>query len=161
MLTTLVVSSLVGGKYACKKGPNQEALKTALAVIFNITVSISIVLINKWLYLHVGFPNITLTLMHFISTFICLHICQMFGVFVVKRVPISSMIPLALCFCGFVVLTNLSLEHNVVGTYQVAKVLTTPCILLIQYQCYGKLTSMRVLLTIVRIIFYASFFMVC
>lgn len=59
------------------------------------------------------------------------------------------MIPLAVCFCGFVVLTNLSLENNSVGTYQVAKVMTTPCVLLIQYHCYGKLTRTATVLTVV------------
>jgi solute carrier family 35 protein E3 len=59
------------------------------------------------------------------------------------------MIPLALCFCGFVVLTNLSLENNSVGTYQVAKVMTTPCVLLIQYYYYGKSVNTATLLTVV------------
>lgn len=59
------------------------------------------------------------------------------------------MIPLALCFCGFVVVTNLSLENNSVGTYQVAKVMTTPCVLLIQYYCYGKFASKATILTVV------------
>ena len=102
-----------------KDEQSKKKIKTGLAVFLNISVSIAIVLINKWLYTVVGFPNMTLTFMHFISTFFCLHVCQLLGVFSVKKVPLISMIPLALCFCGFVVLTNLSLENNSVGTYQV------------------------------------------
>ena len=123
--------------------------KTVFAVLFNIVVSLSIVIVNKYLYAHAGFPNMTLTFMHFVTTFLCLHVCQMWGMFSLKSVPILSMIPLAIAFCGFVVLTNLSLENNSVGTYQVAKVMTTPCVLLIQYYYYGKSTSRKILLTVV------------
>lgn len=135
-------------KYIGKDGIPQN-VKTTLALVLNISVSIAIVLTNKWLYTIVGFPNMTLTFMHFVSTFSCLYLCQLFGVFTVKTVPIKSMIPLAICFCGFVVLTNLSLETNSVGTYQVAKVMTTPCILVIQYYFYGKSTNFTTLLTVV------------
>lgn len=152
MLTTIfAVSGLVAKKYVGKEGLSQN-MKTSLALVLNITVSIAIVLTNKWVYTIVGFPNMTLTFMHFVSTFVCLHLCQYFGIFTVKKVPLASMIPLAVCFCGFVVLTNLSLETNSVGTYQVAKVMTTPCILLIQYHYYGKSTSLGTLLTVVSLL---------
>lgn len=150
MLTTIIATSgYLGRKYMGKDDESKKTIKTGFAVCLNISVSISIVLINKWLYTSVGFPNMTLTLMHFISTFFCLHVCQLLGVFSVKKVPLISMIPLALCFCGFVVLTNLSLENNSVGTYQVAKVMTTPCVLLIQYHYYGKSVNTATLLTVV------------
>lgn len=151
MLTTIVAASgYLGRRYISGKDEEtKKNLKTGSAVVLNIAVSIAIVLTNKWVYTVVGFPNMTLTFMHFISTFICLYICQLMGVFTVKKAPIKSMIPLAVCFCGFVVLTNLSLENNSVGTYQVAKVMTTPCVLLIQYQYYGKLTNTATKLTVV------------
>lgn len=151
MLTTAIaVSGYLGRRYLSGKDEeSKKKTKTSLAVLLNISVSIAIVLTNKWLYSVVGFPNMTLTFMHFVTTFACLYVCQLMGVFKVKRVPLSSMIPLAVCFCGFVVLTNLSLENNSVGTYQVAKVMTTPCVLLIQYYFYSKLTSIRTVLTVV------------
>ncbi|XP_046437845.1 solute carrier family 35 member E3-like [Daphnia pulex] len=52
----------------------------------------------------------------------------------------------------YMVLTNLSLENNSVGTYQVAKVMTTPCVLLIQYHYYGKSINTATLLTVIPII---------
>lgn len=94
----------------------------------------------------------TLTFLHFISTFLCLHFCQILGFFSVKYVPLKSMILLACFFCGFVVLTNLSLENNSVGTYQVAKVMTTPCVLLIQFYFYGKLTTKGTVLAVIPIV---------
>lgn len=127
-------------------------LNTICAVLFNITVSLSIVMVNKYLYVHVRFPNMTLTFMHFITTFLSLQICQIAGMFSIKKVPILAMLPLALNFCGFVVLTNLSLGSNTVGTYQLAKVMTTPCVLLIQYLSYGKSTSKKIQATVVPIV---------
>ena len=141
----------MGAKINSKFVISDPNTKTAVAVVFNISVSLAIVLVNKYLYVHVNFPNMTLTLMHFITTFACLHVCQMGGLFTVKTVPILAMLPLAVFFCGFVVLTNLSLENNSVGTYQVAKVMTTPCVLLIQYYFYGKPTSCKILATVVSI----------
>ena len=60
------------------------------------------------------------------------------------------MIPLSLSFCGFVAFTNLSLETNSVGTYQIIKTMTTPCIMMIQSQFYGKSYSTQVKLTMVN-----------
>ncbi|KAF7387509.1 hypothetical protein HZH68_013186 [Vespula germanica] len=62
------------------------------------------------------------------------------------------MLFIATTFCGFVVLTNLSLAHNTVGTYQVAKMLTTPCIILMQILFYKKHFSILVKLTLIPII---------
>lgn len=59
------------------------------------------------------------------------------GVFQAKILPVPSVVPLSACFCGFVVLTNLSLKYNSVAFYQMAKVLTTPIVAVIQGMFYG------------------------
>lgn len=124
---------------------------TSFYLFFNITCSIVIVLLNKWVYVHVGFPNVTLTLLHFIVTFLGLYVCQKWDVFVVKSVYIKEILPLAFTFCGFVVFTNLSLQHNTVGTFQLAKSMTTPFIIAMQALLYKKTFSLRVKLTLVPI----------
>lgn len=43
------------------------------------------------------------------------------------------MTPLCSLFAGFLVLGNLSLAYNSVGFYQLAKIMTTPCVALLQY----------------------------
>lgn len=123
----------------------------ALCLFLNICCSIAIVMINKWIYTHYGFPNVTLTCFHFIMTTIGLLICHQMNLFQHKHLPIRNMIPLAMTFCGFVVFTNLSLETNTVGTYQLMKTMTTPCIMIIQMQFYQKRFSLHVVLTVVRI----------
>ncbi|XP_065828817.1 solute carrier family 35 member E3-like [Oscarella lobularis] len=122
-----------------------------LSLSINLISSISIVFVNKWLYVKYGFPNISLTCFHFIATYAGLQICAWLGVFRPKRLEIVRVLPLSLTFCGFVVFTNLSLQNNTVGTYQLAKVLTTPCIVLIHVYFYGRRYSTKVKLTIIPI----------
>uniref|UniRef100_A0A023GD29 Putative glucose-6-phosphate/phosphate and phosphoenolpyruvate/phosphate antiporter n=1 Tax=Amblyomma triste TaxID=251400 RepID=A0A023GD29_AMBTT len=122
---------------------------TALCLSWNVILSIVIVILNKWVYVYVNFPNVTMTLYHFIMTFLGLLVCRAFNVFQVKHLPLRQMLPLAVSFCGFVVLTNLSLGHNTVGTYQIIKMLTMPTIMIIQHYWYNKSFSLGIKLTLV------------
>ena len=60
-----------------------------------------------------------------------------------------KVVPLSLAFCGFVVFTNLSLQNNTVGTYQLVKALTTPTIVAIHTVFYNKSYSKQIKLTVV------------
>ena len=123
----------------------------AICCVLNIACSISIVLVNKVVYTEYGFPNITLTCFHFVVTSIGLVICHQLNLFQPKRLPILQMLPLAFTFCGFVAFTNLSLETNTVGTYQLIKTMTTPCIMFIQTTYYSKSFSAKVKFTVVSL----------
>ena len=96
------------------------------------------------------------------------HIIRL-GVFESKRLPLKEVFLLSISFCGFVVLTNLSLQLNSVGFYQVlrvcahelrflidvlqvAKTLTTPAIMLIQSNFYGKVFDTPILYSLAVII---------
>ena len=118
-------------------------------VIANIALSISIVLVNKSVYQHYQFPNMTLTCLHFVCTSLGMLLCRALGFFQPKQLPLAKMAPIALTFCGFVVFTNLSLQHNTVGTYQIVKSMTTPCIMFLQFRFYERTFSDRVKLTLV------------
>lgn len=128
-----------------------KKLVTTFYLVLNIFFSIVIALLNKWLYVHVGFPNITLSMIHFVMTFAGLIICEKLDVFCIKDVAIREMLLIATTFCGYVVLTNLSLAHNTVGTYQVAKMLTTPCVILMQMLFYKKRFGVLVKVTLIPI----------
>ena len=109
----------------------QEALKektifdsvqarNSMYIVLNITSSIGIVLTNKWVFSNEGFSFGTLlTAIHFVFTFLGLVICAKLGIFTPKKIELRKVMPLCLSFCGFVVLTNLSLQYNSVGFYQV------------------------------------------
>ncbi|XP_010768064.1 solute carrier family 35 member E3, partial [Notothenia coriiceps] len=120
-------------------------------LLVNLLSSICIVFINKWIYVHYGFPNMTLTLVHFVVTWLGLYVCQKMDIFAPKSLQIRSIVWLALSFCGFVAFTNLSLQNNAIGTYQLAKAMTTPVIILIQTTYYKKTFSTKIKLTLVPI----------
>lgn len=120
-------------------------------LLVNLVSSICIVFINKWIYVHYGFPNMTLTLVHFVATWLGLFVCQKMDIFSPKSLRPSKIILLALSFCGFVAFTNLSLQNNTIGTYQLAKAMTTPVIIVIQTMYYKKTFSTKIKLTLVPI----------
>ena len=121
----------------------------AVALLINVLLSISIVLLNKVLFARYHVPNISLTCVHFVFTTIGMQLCRLFKVFTFKPLPLREMIPISLTFCGFVVFTNLSLQYNTVGTYQIIKTLTTPFIIGLQTVCYNRSFSSNVKLTLV------------
>ena len=127
----------------------ETGLRVFWSIALNIVSAIGIVFLNKVIYIHHGFPSMTLTLIHFIMTFLGLQICVWFDVFRPKRLSIRQLLPLSASFCGFVVFTNLSLQSNTIGTYQLAKVMTTPVILFIQTVFYNKRFSTNIKLTVV------------
>lgn len=89
---------------------------TAFYLILNIFFSIVIVLLNKWLYVHTGFPNITLSMIHFIITFIGLIICEKFDVFCIKDIAIREML----------INFYYDIQFNIIGTvYATMEVLVT------------------------------------
>jgi solute carrier family 35 protein E3 len=111
-------------------------LQTAAAMAANFSVSVSVVWLNKFVYMG-GFQyNLTMTALHFFVTYLGLEICAVLGFFERKYVPLPKVLPISCAFCGFVVFNNLSLQHNLVGTYQLWKVMTTPAIAAIQLFFY-------------------------
>jgi solute carrier family 35 protein E3 len=123
-----------------------------LGCSINVGSSVLIVLVNKIIYSHYGFPNMALTCLHFFMTFLGLLICKNVGIFEPKKLPLIAMAPLSLTFCGFVVLTNLSLQFNTVGTYQIIKVLTMPIVMIISFAFYGKTYTFKVISTLVSLL---------
>lgn len=126
-----------------------SSLYVSVCLAINVALSISIILLNKAVYTHVHFPNMTLTCVHFVCTTVGMVVCRYIGLFSFKSLPLRHMVPVSLTFCGFVVLTNLSLQSNSVGTYQIIKSLTTPMIIVIQSMFYGRIFSLPVKLTLV------------
>lgn len=118
----------------------------------NLVSAIGIVMINKMIYVRYKFPSMSLTLVHFIVTSLCLQVCVWLNIFSPKRLPVLKVVPLSMSFCGFVVFTNLSLQFNTVGTYQLVKSMTTPVILFIQALVYNKKSSLPTRLTVVRLV---------
>lgn len=95
--------------------------EVAAVVAFNFFSSTGIVSANKVVF-NSGFTfATTLTFIHFVCTFIGLVIMARVGLYKPKRLNIRKAAKLAAAGMGFVVFSNLSLQHNSVGFYQVMK----------------------------------------
>ena len=129
--------------------PIKENFSIIAGLLTNLISSVAIIQVNKYIYVNYEYPNMALTCLHFIFTFIGLVICERCGLFKIKKVPIIKMLPMAASFCGFVVLTNYSLQYNSVGTYQCLKALTTPIVVVISMYLYNHTYSTKVKLSVV------------
>ena len=133
--------------------PKPTKSRIILGLLANLTCSLTIVFLNKWLYSYKKFPNVSLTCLHFLTTSVGLYLSYLYGLFEKKFIQIKEIIWLSITFCGFVVCTNLSLQNNTVGTYQLAKVMTTPVIMVLQSYFYEKSFSGKIKMTMVPITF--------
>jgi solute carrier family 35 protein E3 len=88
-----------------------------------------------------------------VVTYLGLVACACFGVFKPKSISLKSVLPICLSFCGFVILTNLSLVYNSIGFYQIAKIGTMPTVMMIQIIFYHMHFSNAIKRCIVLICF--------
>jgi hypothetical protein len=95
--------------------------EVAAVVAFNFFSSTGIVSANKLVF-NQGFSfATTLTFIHFVCTFVGLLLLARIGMYTPKRLDIQKASKLAVAGMGFVVFSNLSLQHNSVGFYQIMK----------------------------------------
>jgi len=130
----------------------KEHIRVSAGCAANILSSIGIIFLNKYIFSHCQIKTMTLTAIQMAFTSLGLVICLQMNTFVRKSVPIVRVLPLAVAFCAFVVFTNLSLEYNTIGTYQLFKVLTTPVVALISWQYYKTKYSTMVIMTLVPVV---------
>ncbi len=72
--------------------------------------------------------------------------CNMFRP---KRTALRSILPLALAMCFQVVLPNLSLAYSSVTFYQLARILLTPTVALLNYVLYGSTLPRRAIIPLI------------
>eukprot|EP00168_Porphyra_purpurea_P018697 TRINITY_DN709_c0_g1_i2.p1 TRINITY_DN709_c0_g1~~TRINITY_DN709_c0_g1_i2.p1 ORF type:complete len:336 (-),score=126.56 TRINITY_DN709_c0_g1_i2:1577-2584(-) len=90
-------------------------------------------------------------LFHFVATYVLLLVAAAVGVFEKKPLPLKETAKLAAGSMGFVVLTNLSLQYNSVGFYQVMKVMTTPTVVIIEALAFAKVLEVPLRLALVPV----------
>jgi solute carrier family 35 protein E3 len=104
------------------KSSHSQSIINASWLILNIVAVVGIVMANKLVFTHFQFHFGTLlTVIHFVFTSAGLELGKLVGWIPRKSVEWWRVIPLSVSFCGFVVLTNLSLQYNSVGFYQVSR----------------------------------------
>lgn len=112
--------------------------EVATVIAFNFFSSTGIVSANKLVY-EAGFNfGATLTFIHFVCTTIGLLLLARLGVFTPKRLDVRKSLKLAIAGMGFVVFSNLSLQYNSVGFYQVMKHMTVIGVIIIEAVVFRK-----------------------
>jgi solute carrier family 35 protein E3 len=120
-------------------------METLGCMLMNFSTSVAIISVNKFAY-EGGFDFVAVqTALHFLVTFLGLELCARLGVFERKLCGLMDILPISFAFSGFVVFNNLSLRYNLVGTYQLWKVMTTPAIVGINWVLYStKMPSIEI-----------------
>jgi solute carrier family 35 protein E3 len=137
-----------------KKALQAMDAQTVQFMLFNFLSSTGIIFTNKYLAKHYQFRfSVFLTACHFVITYSGVLVCRNIGMYKAKRLNHMEVLPITLAFVGFVVFNNLSLQENSVGFYQLAKVLTTPVIAILQYIGFGIDMDYRLKLAMIPVIF--------
>ena len=110
---------------------------------FNFASSIAGIFLGKLVMSGLQFEfSCLLTALHYIATTIGLEIMRLCGVYSKRESPLT---PRLLLLCALVgsapALNNLSLRYNNLGFYQVNKLLVTPCIVSMEWGCFGITVS--------------------
>lgn len=95
---------------------------------------------------------------HFTATGLVLYVASRspFRAFKAIRLNPWDMLPVCAFFAGYVVLGNLSLTYNSIGFYQLSKVMTTPCVVLINFVLFRKTVTRYMLAAILATCFGVS-----
>ncbi|CAF1518140.1 unnamed protein product [Adineta steineri] len=149
LIPLIKIDSLI--TQSSKDGLKQNCL-IVLGCAANILSAIAIIFLNKYIFSHCHIQTMTLTAIQMIFTSFGLIICLQMNTFVRKTISIKQILPLSIAFCAFVVFTNLSLEYNTIGTYQLFKVLTTPVVVYISWQFYETKYSKMVIATLIPVV---------
>ncbi|RVD86226.1 uncharacterized protein DFL_004514 [Arthrobotrys flagrans] len=108
--------------------------------LVNTFATIGIVFTNKAIFDDPSFKKMqtSFAAFHFLCTTLTLFVISrpMFGFFVPRRAGFLEIAPLSFAMCLNVILPNLSLAYSSVTFYQIARILLTPFVALINYVFY-------------------------
>ncbi|KAJ4980935.1 hypothetical protein NE237_031772 [Protea cynaroides] len=135
------------------KRQQQRFCGPSVALTFNFFVAIGIILANKLVMGKVGFNfPIFLTLIHYVSAWILLAIFKALSLLPIsppsKSTPYSSLFSLGAIMAFATGLANMSLKHNSLGFYQMAKISVTPTIVLAEFILFRKKVSFKKVLAL-------------
>lgn len=90
---------------------------------------------------------------HFVVTFLTLYMFSRppFNKFTPRRVPFTTMLPLCITMCLNVILPNFSLAFSSVTFYQLARILLTPAVALMNFLMYRATLPRKAILTLIPV----------
>ncbi|GAM89164.1 hypothetical protein ANO11243_072000 [Dothideomycetidae sp. 11243] len=124
----------------------------AACVLLNTICTVLLVFVNKSVLSDPHFRHLqcTTAAWHFLATagVLSLVFARSSGVSSGPWLPVSSILPVSLLCVGFVLFGNLSLALNSVPFYQMAKILTGPSVVAINYLLFRKTLTKPVLVSV-------------
>ncbi|KAK3940509.1 triose-phosphate transporter [Diplogelasinospora grovesii] len=134
--------------------PPKSSFRAALIwMVINTLATIGIVFTNKAIFTDpsLKLAQLTFAAFHFFITWLTLFTISRprFAFFVPRRTTIRDIIPLSVAMSLNVILPNLSLAFSSVTFYQVARIMLTPCVALMNYLLYRATLPRNALLALV------------
>ncbi|KAF7080155.1 hypothetical protein CFC21_084271, partial [Triticum aestivum] len=134
------------------KRQQQRFCGPSVALTFNFAVAVGIIVANKMVMGSVGFKYpIALSLIHYAVALVLMAILKALSLLPVappsKSTPFSSLFALGAVMSLSTGLANVSLKHNSVGFYQMAKIAVTPTIVAAEFMLFKKKVSCQKVIT--------------
>ncbi|KAF3331396.1 Triose-phosphate Transporter family [Carex littledalei] len=135
------------------KRQQQRLCGPAVAMSFNFAIAVSIIMANKLVMGKVGFNYpVALSLIHYAVAWLLMAILRAFSLLPMappsKSTPFSSLFVLGAVMSLSTGLANVSLQHNSIGFYQMAKIAVTPTIVLAEFMIFNKKVSSKKAITL-------------
>ncbi|KAL6252987.1 hypothetical protein RBB50_000706 [Rhinocladiella similis] len=119
----------------------------------NVLSTVLIVFLNKTVFSDPQLREcqISVAIWHFTATTIVLYLstCRPCHAFEAVRIPVRQVLPICIFFAGFLLLGNLSLALNDVDFYQLAKIMTTPTVVALNFVLFRKYISSSALAAVI------------
>ncbi|KAL6596683.1 hypothetical protein ACP70R_047326 [Stipagrostis hirtigluma subsp. patula] len=140
------------------KRQQQRFCGPIVALTFNFVVSVGIIMANKVVMGTVGFNfPVALSLIHYVVAWALMAVLKALYLLPIappsKSTPFSSLFTLGAVMSFSTGLANISLKHNSVGFYQMAKIAVTPTIVVAEFILFQKKVSLRKVITLVVVSF--------
>ncbi|KAM0850206.1 hypothetical protein ACQ4PT_053231 [Festuca glaucescens] len=140
------------------KRQQQRFCGPSVALTFNFAVAVGIIVANKMVMGSVGFKfPIALSLIHYAVALVLMAILKALSLLPVappsKSTPFSSLFALGAVMSLSTGLANVSLKHNSVGFYQMAKIAVTPTIVAAEFMLFQKKVSFQKVITLATVSF--------
>ncbi|KAL8648102.1 MAG: hypothetical protein Q9210_005179 [Variospora velana] len=124
-----------------QEGPQKNRATLVAWITINTLATIGIIFTNKAIFSDPSFQRcqVSFASFHFLVTALTLFILSRpkFGMFTPEPVGLRILLPLAIAMSLNVILPNASLQFSSVTFYQLARILLTPAVALINYTFYS------------------------
>jgi len=135
----------------------RENVINIIIIIINTLAAVGVVFLNKAVFKYPQFQNapVSFTCSHFLCTSTVLWIAshRPFNLFEPIRISIIKILPLSIAFCAWVLLNNLSLLYNPISFYQLAKIMTVPCVVVLNFIVFKAAIDLKTALCLISVCF--------